>query len=261
MTRQEKLSLLKRFTVKKEKKVPLYKQLYFGLKMLLESEMLKNGSEFYSERELREAFGISQITVRKALELLENENLIERSQGNKTVVKSPSKFSWNIHDLTDDLYRYYDQLETVVLSANIVELNDNVRTHLKLKEEDLFCYQIERLRKFGEKHIAYSISYLFPSLKLNLQQIRETKNLSIRGLLAMHDEHVYYAKELVEARNATKLAAKYLKLPESFAVFFRTRVTYDTRDKPLEYVESFYNSKYVSYYTDKKILVDRKEIL
>ena len=86
----------------RDSKIPLYKQLYFELKDLIVSKKINAGDTFYSESDLIEAFEVSRITVRSALQLLENEGYLARSQGNSSIVIDKSKFMWDLNDLTDD---------------------------------------------------------------------------------------------------------------------------------------------------------------
>lgn len=247
---------LKNVKLTRKASMPLYKQLYEGLLNIITSGLLEDQSHFYSEYKLMNYFNVSRITVRQALQLLENDGFIKRSQGNKTVVTHPPRYSWDFHDLTDDLYTFGEDLETILIDAQLIDSNDSINQCLNLPKNNLSVYRIERLRIVKEIRFAYSISYLIPSLDLDLDQVRQTKNLSIRELLRAHGEEAFYSSEIIEAVNANLITSQYLNLPEHFAVFLRKRITYDRNDKPLEYVESYYNSKVTSYYTNKRMLKD-----
>jgi len=63
--------------------IPLYYQLYLELKNKLIEEY-KKGEKFLTELEICEKYGVSRPTVRKALDELEREGLIERKRGQGT---------------------------------------------------------------------------------------------------------------------------------------------------------------------------------
>lgn len=66
---------------------PRYYQMYLSLRERIKSgEFLGNGM-IPTERELCEQYGISRITVIKALDILESEGVIERQQGRGTFIK------------------------------------------------------------------------------------------------------------------------------------------------------------------------------
>jgi GntR family transcriptional regulator of arabinose operon len=61
--------------------VPLYKQIYNYIILQVRKGKWKAGDRIPSEKELAEQFGVSRITAKKALDLLAQEQLIERIQG------------------------------------------------------------------------------------------------------------------------------------------------------------------------------------
>lgn len=70
--------------------VPMYRQIYEALLMEISSGKLKPGDQLPSEKELCEAFQVSRITSKKALEMLAANRLISRQRGKGSfVVGSP----------------------------------------------------------------------------------------------------------------------------------------------------------------------------
>ncbi len=68
------------------KRVPLYRNIYFDLKKQILSGDFQPGSSFTSERILKAKYKVAHLTVRKALSLLVEENLIRREPGVGTIV-------------------------------------------------------------------------------------------------------------------------------------------------------------------------------
>ncbi|UUX48268.1 GntR family transcriptional regulator [Nisaea acidiphila] len=66
--------------------VKLYGLVCDGLRRQIRSGMLKRGDRLPSLEQLAVDFGVSLITVRKAVEILEDERLLERQQGRGTFV-------------------------------------------------------------------------------------------------------------------------------------------------------------------------------
>lgn len=67
---------------------PLYRRLEDAIKLAIGSSQLKRGAVIPSERALCDALGISRVTVRKAIDGLVSDGLLDRRQGAKTVVSS-----------------------------------------------------------------------------------------------------------------------------------------------------------------------------
>ena len=72
--------------VEKNNKMPLYLQLADILRTEIVNGVLKENEKLVTEMELGEKYKVSRITVRKALEILEEEELLIRKQGLGTFV-------------------------------------------------------------------------------------------------------------------------------------------------------------------------------
>ena len=241
-------------TLKWHSKVPLYKQLYFELKRKIIDQEFKSGEKFFSEKELIKRYGVSRVTVRTALQMLENEGYIQKRQGSVAVVTGQDQFIWNLDDITHDLQSYREYLVTKVRSIHRVPPTKTIRKNLQLDPFTDFVFCIERIRKIMNIKMARSISYLIPTLPLDINNIDKDWDYSITGLLRKLGKNPLYCEETIEAAIADKETCKLLDLPKNSAVFFRKRITYDDNDIPLEYVESFYNSRYTKYYVKNKLL-------
>ena len=66
-----------KLTIDKTRNTPAYRQLVEGLTVLIQSGQLKPGDKIPSERELQDQLGISRGTIKKAIEKLSNNNIIE----------------------------------------------------------------------------------------------------------------------------------------------------------------------------------------
>ena len=72
----------------KESAVPLYEQLKLSLSKKIEEHVLQEGERLPSEAELCAEFDVSRITVRRAVDELVEEGVLERRQGKGTFVAS-----------------------------------------------------------------------------------------------------------------------------------------------------------------------------
>ena len=241
-------------TLDKTSKVPLYKQLYYILKSQIVDEIIKDGEEFYSENDLMKLFDVSRITVRSTLQLLESDGYLKKSQGNASIVVNRNQFMWNLYEITDDLLKFNDDLTTELKSVSLVKPTDTILENLKLSFDTKTVFRIERIRKVKSYYMARSISYLPASLPIDLNNVGFEKNYSITKLLRRLGENPTYCEETIEAVNADSTTCELLELPENAAVFYRQRTTFDDKDHPLEYVESYYNSKYTKYFVKNKLL-------
>lgn len=72
----------------KEKFIPRYQQIYLDLRQRIEDGTYPPGHQLPFERELCEQYAVQRITVRKSLELLAGDGLIEKQAGRGSFVKA-----------------------------------------------------------------------------------------------------------------------------------------------------------------------------
>ncbi|NMB44739.1 MAG: substrate-binding domain-containing protein [Clostridiales bacterium] len=70
------------------KELPKYMQLTQWVKDQIESKELKKGDKLYSENRLSSMFSMSRQTVRRGIDILEKEGIVERIQGSGTYIKA-----------------------------------------------------------------------------------------------------------------------------------------------------------------------------
>lgn len=68
-------------SLKRDAQMPLYQQLANEIKAQIASGELRQNEQLMTEMELSRTFGVSRITVRKALELLVEEDILSKRQG------------------------------------------------------------------------------------------------------------------------------------------------------------------------------------
>jgi len=69
-----------------ETPIPLYYKLYVDLKESLNSGKYQKGDKLPTEKDLCQKYGISRLTVRRAMDELRREGFIERLKGKGTFV-------------------------------------------------------------------------------------------------------------------------------------------------------------------------------
>lgn len=242
-----------KLTKRKKGGTPLYQQLFLELKKIIEDGELKNGDTFYSESELQKMFGVSRITVREAVRLLEAYGYIRRSQGAASVVIKSDTIIWDINDITQDTKQKHDEIHSKIISIDKVKPPEQVKLFLRLDDED-FVYRIERVRSINNIKLTHSISHIAPWVDVDFTEIDFNSSSSIYDVLREYGETPETCDETIEAVNGDTYTCTLLDLPENHALFFREKTTYDHNKKPIEYVWSYYNAKYTKYYLPNKLV-------
>lgn len=92
-----------------KKKAPKYVQLAEWIKERIAEEGLERGEKFYTEHALAEMYNVSRQTVRKAIDLLVSEKILESKQGSGTYISSPMYTKKNSSKIIGVIVTYFDE--------------------------------------------------------------------------------------------------------------------------------------------------------
>lgn len=211
--------------------IPLYYQLKeYLLKEI--KEQYQAGDLIPSEGEIERRYGVSRITVRKAIEELAREGIVVKKQGKGTfVMEQKILYDANIiGSLTQRLQQQDHQLTT----ESIEYLTITEAHHVKelLGCDTLLC--IKRARTLDGAPFALMLNYIDIDKVPGIQE-----KFTVESLYTLYKEQYditfYHAEETVEAKAASKEQARKLKIREGAPLLCLQRLSYDKQHKPLEY--------------------------
>jgi len=226
--------------------VPLYFQIKNVIAEQIREGKLTSGELLPSEYTLMQMFNVSRATIRQALGELEIEGLIERKQGVGTFVKA-KKIDPEIIKLTsfseDIKSRGLKPGSKTIEVENIVP-NAQVMKYLGLSVKAPI-WIVRRLRFANDEPIGLQYLYIPPWLKVDPEELMNLQ--SYYELLKRKGIHLAHATELLIARNATKREAELLNIKAGRSLLVADRVTYDTRNVCVEYVQFIYRADRYQY--------------
>lgn len=165
--------------------VPLYYQLGTLLRSRILTGRYEPGTKLGTEHELCDAFGVSRVTVRQALQLLEDEELIDRRRGQGTFVAETVETvaPVELHGFLDDLILHADYAGTVEVSRDEIAATPTVAAALKIPpNEPVIRFQRLRVRKDAPH--AWVVNYV----PVDIGQRLDPQDLKSRSLLQLVDE-------------------------------------------------------------------------
>ena len=124
-----------------------------------------------TEQQLARRFGVSRLTLRRALGVLERSGLVTRQRGRGTIVSPPkvSRLLAPLYTLEEDLRRQGLKLETRVLRYEpAVEAPDEVRERLRLRRRSRVAV-VELLRLVDGQVIAHDRAWVPTPLAARFQ--------------------------------------------------------------------------------------------
>ncbi len=92
-----------------KKKAPKYVQLAGWIKEKISEEKLEKGKKFYTEDSLSQMYSVSRQTVRKAINLLISEQILESRQGSGTYIATPMHTKKHSSKIIGVIVTYFDE--------------------------------------------------------------------------------------------------------------------------------------------------------
>lgn len=235
--------------ITKTSEAPLYYQLYSILKERIIDGVYAVGSILPSESDMIQEFGVSRITIRRALSDLENDGYIEKRKGKGSIVlrmrlERPLTV---FNSFSGDALARGDRPSSIVLSLERVPAGVHVAERLGIPASS-DVYALIRLRLLNGRIVALHKSYIRTDLGLEVSPEDFGEDTSLYSFLEERGVVLGSADETVEARLASSELRRYLFIDEqSCAVVYKERVTYDSRMMPVEFSENSYRGDQYKY--------------
>lgn len=148
---------------------PMYRQIADALREKISAGELKPGDALPTESSLQEAFNVSRVTVRQALKLLTEEQLVESIQGSGTYVKE-ERVNYDIYQLTGFYEKLADRnvdTHSEVSIFEVLKADAKLAEKLNLSHDDK-VWHVKRVRFIKQKPVNLEETWmplaLFPDL-------------------------------------------------------------------------------------------------
>lgn len=211
--------------------IPLYMQIAEDIKSKIERKELAANSRIPTELELSEAYGVSRITIRKALELLVDDEILVRRQRIGTFV-SDKKVSRSLNSFmgfSQSCELVGSTPGTKFISAELVKARPSDIKALRLPEDDKVI-RIRRLRYCNdipvileENHFPKKFAYL----------LAEDLNRSLHQILQEHGIVLNSGEKTIGVCYATREEAEHLEIKEHDALIMSRDIAYDITGEPV----------------------------
>jgi GntR family transcriptional regulator len=224
-----------------QSEVTLYQQIYDDIKHKIGSGEYREGQALPSEAKLCEIYGVSRVTVRKALEELENAGVIERIRGKGPIVARPKlrRNMSSLGSLQDQIREAGMTPSSVISEIRRVSAEGQIAEILQAQEgEPLVCYR--RLQMGNGVPLADQRVYLrekycpgFDPMDLQTQSLYDI-------LEKRYSLNLNYCDQTITNQRPTAGQIESLHLTNRNSLLFTKRLTVLTNGEPVEYTETAY---------------------
>jgi len=229
-----------------ETPIPLYYKLYIDLKESLNSGKYQKGDKLPTEKELCQNYGISRLTVRRAMDELRREGFIERLKGKGTFVTGSKREEQLaiLTGFTDEARKRGSETRSVVLENKLVRVPADAVELFDIPA-DAMVVLLKRVRFLEGEPYAIEEAYLNVGADIRFLNItqRDMEKESLYGILRKEfNINISYAEEEMELTRLKKEEARFLRQDQEECAIMRKRFTYTKSDICIEYVISLYRA-------------------
>lgn len=140
--------------------MPLYEQICNNIRETIASGKYKPGDLLPSEAEYQKAFGVSRITVRRALKVLCEQGILRGVQGKGTYINDLYSKDWTImRSFSNDVIAQGHVPSTKILRFKKIKASLSMAKMLEI-EEGTELFAIKRLRYIDDKPFWLTASYV-----------------------------------------------------------------------------------------------------
>lgn len=218
----------------------LYQQIAQSLMQSIEQGELKAGDPILPQRELAQFLEVSRVTVRKAIELLIEQQLIDQKQGVGTYVAAKKRWLIeksfaSLSSFTEDVLKQGEEPNSKLINQSI-DLPSLVEQQKLQINAETKILRLERVRFAGKQPLAFETSVIpFDCLK---GELAEGESLYLR--LSQNDCAPITATQHLNACNAPEKIAQFLDIKTGDALLFIERQSFSKQKIAVEYTSSYY---------------------
>lgn len=223
----------------KESSVPLYQQLMEEIQNQILNGELKENDRIPTEIELSKEYDVSRITVRKAVELLVEEEILVKRQGIGTFV-SEKKLSRNINGFMGFTQSCLAQGKTAgakLISAELTDASLVDAEELRIQEHEKII-RIVRVRTCDDVPVMLEENH-FPARFAYL--LSNDLSGSLYRILAENGTVMDNGVKRIGICQANKREHEYLGVPMDKPLLFIKDVSYDKEGNPVHNTKSVVN--------------------
>ena len=227
--------------------LPKYHQIYLVLRAQLAEGRYHDGLP--AELRLVQQFGVARATVRKALERLEAEGLIDRAPGRGTrprkSVTPAAPETARLGGLLENIVSMGLRTQVRVLSCRKVAAPAAVAQRLSLPAGSRVQHAV-RVRCTHEGPLSHITTWVPAELARRFGR-RELAHEPILLLLERAGVHIGRAAQSISARPADAAVAAQLGVAPGTALLAVDRLVYDVDERPVQWLQGLYRPDRYQY--------------
>ncbi len=218
----------------------LYLQISNEIKAKIKKGQYKEGQKISTEDELCSEYNVSRITVRKAIQLLCDQNILVKKHGKGTFVALPKAI--DTMSITQSFSGYCKRNDmkpsSEVISKKIIKASKTISDKLGVEIDDDII-EIKRLLFIDDEATVFEIDYFRISYDFLMKKKLDNKSL-LKTLLSENITNIYKFDHVVSVKNGDEFISEKLNKNNNFC-FLHVSETVKNPENEIIY----YNEQYI----------------
>lgn len=234
--------------------LPKYHQVYLVLREQLAEGRFAQGLP--GEMQLVKEFGVARVTVRRALERLAAEGLIQRTPGRGTRPVAPPPASArakgtlapqraHLTGLLENIVNMGLRTQVKVLACEVLPAPEAVARELQV-DAGTPVQKAVRLRSSNAGPLSHITTFVPQHLAQGFGR-RELAKQPLLILLEAAGVQIGRARQVISARLADAAVARHLDVEVGSALLAVNRLIYDTDERPVQWLQGLYRPDRYQY--------------
>ena len=216
-----------------------YLNIYNIIVNKIESKEYQSNDKLPSEKELMEEYNVSRDTVRKSLNMLEQNGYIQKTKGKGSFVLDINKFNFPVSGVVsfkEIAQKSTSNIKTFVEFLDCIYPKKNIARGLEITEDEK-VWKIIRTRSFDGEKVILDKDYMIKRFVDNLTY-DVCKNSLYEYVEDVLGLKIAYAKKEITVQNATEEDKKYLDMKGFDMIVVVKSYTYLDDTSLFQYTES-----------------------
>ncbi|MFB2903470.1 GntR family transcriptional regulator [Aeromonas jandaei] len=210
---------------------PLYMKFAETVKSAVRSGLLPQGNILPGERDLSQLTGVSRITIRRAMQTLEEEGVVTRSRGYGTQINNTFEYSLKeARGFSQQMTLRGKKPDTLWINKCVVKCTGEVAERLAIPEgSDVFL--LKRIRYMDSDAVSIEESYVPVALIVDADDI----GISLYDYFRSQNIIPHHTRSQVSAKMPDSDFQTHIKLETTVPVLVIKQVALDQQNRPIEY--------------------------
>ncbi|AQM59169.1 GntR family transcriptional regulator [Clostridium baratii] len=222
-----------------------YEEIACDIQKKIESGYYRPNDQLPFEKDMCKEYGVSRITIKKAMDSLVMKGLVAKRRGAGTFVKdieSDEVSNISTSNQFEGFSKTFSGMDIVskIIEFKVIIPDYDIAQKLKITDED-FVYYIVRARYANE--IPYVVEYTYMPINI----IPGVKKETLKGSLYEYIEEtlnlkIKSAHRTIRATLPNEIEQEYLNISENFPILEVEQIAFLDNGQPFEYSKSRHRS-------------------